>query len=541
MKKLIAIASVLALCLSLAACGGGAAPTTTAAGGTTTAAGGSTTAAAATTAADSGKGKVLVVAASQDPVHFNSNATTDATGYPRFNIFSNLFNRTQGGDTINDLVKDYEISADGLTYTMQLHENILWHDGTPFSSEDVKFTYETHLREKGVQVERFQAIETIECPDANTVIFKLSHVDADLRVSMVNVDILPKHLYEGTDWLENPANQSPIGTGPYKFVEHKKGQSITLVANPDYFKGVPEIDKLIYKIIPDANTMVQAYLNGEIDVMDAAAAVEFGSMPLIEADPGSEYVVTMGSSRQYVVPNQARGIFDDLKIRQAIALAVDKQAMVDLAHKGYAYPCVGFYTPTVPWAYTEDFRMPDRDVATANQLMDEAGFPADASGVRIKDMEIVIFEFAAFHDLATVLQSNLKEIGIECSITMLEYSAWSERMEKGDFDLSIISGNHGPSPANIKTRLITDGSMNYGGYSNTALDKLFDDVAAESDEAARGKIMYEIQRILHDDMPVMYLTEWCGVSVVKDYVKNHYSFDQHNLPWGCFFLADIVD
>lgn len=469
-----------------------------------------------------GEEKVLVIANSSEPVHFNGNAVSTAGSFPAANIFSSLFDSTVTGVIIPDLVTEYEISEDGLTYTFKLHDNVKWHDGTDFTSEDVKFTIETIIKEKGMNVERLEIIKEITCPDENTVVFNLSNTSAGLISILPQVSILPKHLYEGTDWLNNPANQTPVGTGPYKFVEHKKGVSITLEAFDDYFLGRPEVDKLVYKTIPDENTVVQAYLNDEIDVIDLAAAISPAAMPTMENAPNTKIETMISADRQYMVTNMQKEPWNDVNVRKAVAMALNRAEMVEKAHKGYAEVAEGFYTPAISWAYTDEYKMPERDIEEAKKLLDEAGYKADANGIRIKDAEIVIFQFAVFSDIAKIVQANLHEIGIETTITSLEYAAWDERLQAGDFDIAIIGGYHGPDPDNMRIRVGTGGILNYMKYSNPVIDELLDKGNLETDVEKRAEIYKEFQKVLSEDLPVMPLTEWCYIVVNKDYVEGHY-------------------
>lgn len=469
-------------------------------------------------------GGTLIVPISTDPPHFNGNAAQTAGGTPASNIFSRLFRRTVTGVMVNDLVDDYSISEDGLVYTFNLHSGVKWHDGTPFTSEDVKFTYETHIREKGQNVEYIEMIENIECPDENTVIFHLSRINAPL-INVLTFAILPKHLYEGTDWLDNPANQHPIGTGPFKFVERNKGVSITVEANDEYFRGRPAIDKIVFTVIPDENTLVQSYLNNEIDVIDLSAAVSPAAMPTLENAPGTNIKTMISADRQYMITNLSKEPWSDVRVRRAVAMAVNREEMVDKAHKGYAVVAEGFYTPAVEWAHTDKYKLPAFDVEGAKALLDEAGLTPDANGVRIKDCEIVIFQFAVFSDMARIVQSSLKEIGIECTITTLEYAAWDERCANGDFDIAIIGGYHGPDPEVMRIRIGAGGVLNYMQYHSDEIEDLLLRGSSTSDIEERQKIYYEMQRVMSEDLPVIPLTEWCYIVITRDYVDKHYVYE----------------
>ena len=490
------------------------------------------------TGSSTAKEKVFIVAATSEPLHFNVNATNAGSNYAAINIFSGLFKSSVSGIIIPDLCKDYTISEDGLTYTFNLQENVKWHDGKDFSSEDVKFTIEAIQTNKGNNVERLECISEIECPDKNTVVFKLSEKSAGLISLLPQVKILPKHLYEGQDWLENPANQNPIGTGPFKFVEHKRKTNVTIEAFDDYFMGRPKIDKIIYKTIPDENTIVQAYINNEIDVMDLAGAISPAAMPNLEGLPNTKISTMISADRQYMITNLAKSPWNDVKVRQAVALAIDRDEMVSKAHKGYAEKAIGFYTPAVSWAYTDEYKMPEKDKEKAKKLLDEAGFAPDKDGVRIKDAEIVIFQFAVFSDIAKIIQSNLKDIGIDCKITTLEYAAWDEKLKTGAFDIAVIGGYHGPDPDNMVIRIGEGGELNYMKYKNDRIEELFK-LGRNANEEERPKYYYEMQKVMSEELPVMPLTEWCYIVVTKDNITGHYADLKDKAGSGDYYYINI--
>lgn len=534
LKKSISLILVIVMVLGLVACAPNAKDTT---GGTSQLSG--TNESSGASGENKDEEKIMVVANSSEPVHYNGNAVVGAGGYPGANIFSSLFESSVTGEIIPDLATEYNISEDGLTYTFKLHDNVKWHDGTEFNSEDVKFTYETILKEKGVVVERISAIKEITCPDENTVVFSLSQKSVALLSVLPQIAILPKHLYEGTDWLNNPANQNPVGTGPFKFVEHKKGVSITLEAYDDYFLGRPEVDKIVYKTMPDENTVVQSYLNNEIDVIDLAAAVSPAAMPSLETAPNTKIETMISADRQYMVTNMQKEPWNDINVRKAVAMALDREEMVKKAHKGYAEVAEGFYTPAVSWAYTDKYKMPARDIEEAKKLLDEAGYSADANGVRIKDAEIVIFQFAVFSDIARIVQANLKEIGIETTITTLEYAAWDERLQEGKFDIAIIGGYHGPDPDGMRIRVGTGGILNYMKYSSPVIDGLLNEGNQETDIKKRAEIYDEFQKVLSEDLPVMPLTEWCYIVITRDNIDGHYVYLKDSVGSASYYKIDV--
>ena len=239
MKKLLSVFVVcLAMVLSLSGCG-----TDETTGGT------------------SGEGsadQTLVMVTTTEPQSFNPDFKSDDGAWP---INQNIFNRLVklgANTTINmDLAESYEFSEDGMTLTFHLHEGVKWHDGEPFSSEDVKWTYDTAIAEKWSKSDSLANIESIECPDENTVVMNLKTPDVSIisKLAWYGTFIMPKHIYEGTDTATNPANQQPIGTGPFKFVSYEPGVAVTLERNEDYFGDVAKAKTLKFAIISDQNTL----------------------------------------------------------------------------------------------------------------------------------------------------------------------------------------------------------------------------------------------------------------------------------------------
>ncbi|QED49114.1 ABC transporter substrate-binding protein [Cytobacillus dafuensis] len=465
--------------------------------------------------------KTAVIALGSDPVHFNPNVGDGGSGYVTSNVLSSLITQDDGFNILPDLAESWDISEDGKIYTFHLQKDVKWHDGEPFKSKDVKWTIDEIIEKKGFIVNQLGSIKEITCPDDQTVVIELKEPNAAILSILSGAVIMPSHLYEGTDWVENSVNQHPIGTGPFKFVEHKRGISVTLEANKDYFKGAPKIDKLVFSVIPDENTVVQSFLNGEVDVIDYSSAITPAAVPSLEKTEGVKVVKTLSNSRQYMIANLEKKPWNDVRVREALAYAIDRDELVKKAHKGYAWRAEGFYTPAVEWAYNDKDVMPERDVEKAKQLLDEAGLTPDKNGVRLKDIEILIFQFPVFTDIAKVVQSNLKEIGIETTISTLEYSAWDEKVRNGDFELTILGGNHGIDPEGLFVRVGTGGAMNLMHYSNPEIDRLLAEGLKTADQDERAVIYKEIQKIMSEEYPVLPLTEWMYIFVMKDYISGH--------------------
>lgn len=454
-------------------------------------------------------GTLVVISSSGNPGSFNPVWKSDDPAITvNHNVFNKLVTMNYDYEICPDLAKEWTISEDGLTYTFYLHEGVKWHDGVPFTSEDVKFTIEAVLENNGRMAAEWGAIEEVECPDENTVILHLSRPDSALLgfLAWYACQIIPKHIYEGTDWTTNPANQAPIGTGPFKFVAWNQGVSIELEANEDYFLGRPYVDKLVVQLIADVNTAEQALLNGEADYM-------IGSPPLsdaeaLKANPDITTGTNAGPSRYYMGFNFGREILQDIKVREAIAMAINQEEILDRVFLGYGAAAKGYYTPVISWAYNDVDVTPEYDPDAANALLDEAGYPVGSNGYRMT-LEMVNWQSQSVSDMAAVIKEQLKEVGIELNIITLEMSAWTPRIrEEENFDLTISNGFQGPDPHNMYGRFATDGANKIcGPYSNPALDELLMEAVQETDQTVRGDMYKEAQKMLHDDLAIVPLIE----------------------------------
>jgi len=474
--------------------------------------------------------ETLVISHYENPGSLNPDwKTDDPASAINQNVFNKLVTITGNFEIKPDLAKSWTISEDGLTYTFYLEEGVKWHDGEPFTSADVKWTLEAIQTNKGRMYNEYSAIESIECPDDYTVILHLSRQDAALLsfLSWYACFMMPEHIYAGTDWTTNPANQSPIGTGPFKFVSWKPGESIELAANEDYFKGAPTIKKVVFKIIPDSSTALQAFKNGEVDIMGSAPP--YSEIAALQNDPAATVLLKDYPSRYYLGFNFKTPALQDHKVRQAIAMAIDRSEILAKAFQGIGGEAWGFYTPNIAWAYNGDDLAPAFDVDAANALMDEAGLAPGADGVRLK-LDFVHFTSAQVADTAAILKQQLKKIGIDLNIVQLEMSAWTPRIRNEmNFDLTMTNGFHGPDPHNLYGRIATNGGNRVSGdYSNTDLDQVLMDAVTESDQSKRAVLYKQAQSIMAEDLPIVPLIEIKSVIVYASDITGH-----PQSPEGC--------
>lgn len=437
------------------------------------------------------------------------------------NVFDGLV--TYGFDLkpAPQLAESWEVAPDGLTITFQLRKGVTWHDGKPFTASDVKWSLENvwktiHPRNKAL----FENVSAVETPDDHTVVLKFSKPSLPIFsvLNGVGAPILPKHLYEGTDILNNPYNNKPVGTGPFVFKEWRKGEYLVLERNPAYWDaGKPYLDKLVFRVIPDAAARAAAIEKGEVQYAPFNP-VPFRDVERLAALPNLK-VETRGyewlSPVLYFDFNVENPYLKDVRVRQAIAHAVDKAALAKVVWFGYGKPAVSpipstltaFHDPSVP-AYPFDPKK-------AEALLDEAGFKRGTDGVRFA----LTHDFLPYGDdyrrTGEFLKQALKRVGIEVAIRAQDSGAFIKRVYADrDFDISSSYNAAFPDPQIGVVREYWSGWLgtktpwtNGSGYRNAQVDALIERAAVEGNPQARAADFRAFQQIVQRDVPTLPLLE----------------------------------
>lgn len=464
-------------------------------------------------------GGTLVVRTGADPGTLNGGITTASPAHTvADSIFNGLVQLDEQFKVVPDLAERWTISPDGRTYTFELARGVLWHDGKPFTSADVKFTYEQvllkyHARTRAGLEGVLGAIET---PGPTTVVFRFKNPFGALlqRSDVTEAPILPKHLYDGTDILQNPNNAAPVGTGPFKFKEWSRGAQVTLVKNDQYFKrGLPVMDHVIFRVLPQPALSFVALERGEVDFLDSVPAPDVARL---RADPNLALLPTLaGPGGSFcistAIPNLTRPPLDNLKVRQAIMHAVNRDFMVLAILGGLGRVATAPISRGIRWAQHPSLPQFRYDPTRANTLLDEAGFPRGPGGVRFR---LTFVNATTQIRYGEIMRDNLRDVGIEVNLVPTEFTAAVERVfVRKDFDLGFASYCNGPDPdigvkrmyvsSNIQPIPFSNGAM----YRNPRIDELFDLAARSVDLKERGKPYREIQEILVRDLPYFWLVE----------------------------------
>lgn len=424
---------------------------------------------------------------------------------------------------VGRLAKEWSVSDDNLTWTFKLADGVKWHDGEPFTSEDVKFTYELFIEtELGLYAPFLEGIEEIECPDATTVVMKTSEPKANMLMS--SCPILPKHVWEkvAKDELEIWENENPIGTGAFKFGEWKKGEYVKLIANEDYFLGRPSLDGVVFVLYANNDTMAQSIKIGEID---GAININPSQVQKLKEEKNLNVIAaeSMGFTELSInswedASSKGNPLLKDKKVRQAIDMAIDKQQILDVCY--YGQGVIG--TTIVPKCLTTWHYEPTGDELRsfssdkANELLESAGYKdTDGDGIR-EDSNGNKLSFRLYLrsinaeevKSGQLIKGMLAAVGIEANIETIDDGVLSDRIvDNADFDMFIWGWGTDDDPTTILNVMSSNeiGNLSDCYYSNPEYDKLLTKQATIMDEAERQKVVYEMQKILYEDSPYVIL------------------------------------
>ena len=436
------------------------------------------------------------------------------------------------------LAESWTVSQDRLTYTFKLRSGVKWHDGKPFTSEDVKFSVEKivapyHSRGKTY----FGNVTAIETPDMQTVVFKLkAPVPYFLRSFQPSeTPILPKHGFSEEDLAADKIRQAkimqnPIGTGPFKLKEWKKGSHVILERNPDYWKpGRPYLDQLVLRVLPDGAARAIAVEKGEVDLapMNALPPAEIqrlSKLPhLATSQEGSEGLGPI----MWLEVNLREKPLSDLKVRQAINLAIDRTKLVDVIWYGQGKPARGPIVSDNPTHFDKTLKPFEYSPAKANALLDEAGYKRGPDGVRFKLTQNFLPYGEEWVRQAEYIKQELGKIGVQVETQSLDMGGWLKRVYTdwthhftANFTHNYSDPTIGVQRAFISTNIKKGATFsNSMDYKNPRVDELFGLTAKLDDGAERNKAWAEIQKTIRDELPVIFLMEMSYTHVWNKRVK----------------------
>lgn len=451
------------------------------------------------------------------------------TQYVTGKIYESLLTYSHELEPQPGLAHSWEVAPDGMSYTFHLNEGVKWHDGKPFTADDVVFSLsdmlpKVHGRAR-VILDKY--VDSVEKIDDLTVKINLKTPFSAFMIMFEPgfAPMMPKHIYEGTDYATNEANQKPVGTGPFMFQEWRRGEYIKLVRNPNYWKeGKPYLDELIFNVIPDSASRAVAFEQGTIDVL-RGGDVDNVDVKRLRSLPNVEYTTKgweMFSPQTYLIFNHRKPPFDNVLVRRAVVAAMNRQMIVNNIFFGLGQISTGPFVATEMF-YDKNMPSMEFDMKKARELIKE-------SGVNPKDHTIRMLSFpygATWERLDEYTRQALEQLGFNVQLEATDAGGWASRTGNWDFDLTTTYAYQYGDPAlgverfHITSNIVKGSPFaNVQGYSNPELDKVWSQAASETDPAKRQELYTQIQTKLVEDMSLGYLVDMEFPTLWRSNVKN---------------------
>ena len=440
------------------------------------------------------------------------NPAMDEHGEINILLFNGLTAHDGGNQVVSGLAKDWTFDEDTCTYTFHLEENVKWHDGEPFTAEDVKFTIEAIMDpENGSEnAPNYEDVEEISILDEHTISFRLAAPNVAF-LDYMTMAILPKHLLEGEDMQASAFFRAPVGTGPYKLAGWDEGQAITLERNADYFKGAAQIEKIVFKIVPDDNAKALQMQSGELTL---AHLTPKDTENFLGKEGYDVYEMKTSDYRGILFNFQNPYWTENRDLIPAVCYAIDRQAILDAVVLGRG---VTAYGPLQRNIYNnEDVERYDYDPSRARSILEDAGCVMGENGFYERNGQEVGFVISVGAgdqvrlDMAQAAAQQLREVGVNCTVEVPAKVDWGGQM-------AYLIGWGSPFDADDHTYKVfgTGKGANYSGYSNPLVDQYLTEARQSDDPAVRKEAYANFQTALAEDPAFAFI---CYVDA--DYVAS---------------------
>jgi len=446
------------------------------------------------------------------PVLASDSASSTINGY----VYNGLIRYDKQYQFEGDLAESWDISEDNLTLTFHLRKGVTWHDGEPFTSADVMFTYKLYIDPEvpTSYAEDYKQVVKAESPDPYTFKVRYEKPYAPALESW-GIPIHPKHLLEGQDVTKSPLTRHPVGTGPYKFIKWDSGERVVLEANPDYFEGQPYIHRVVYRVVPDLSTQFLELQSGGLDYM-GLTPIQYKTQTDTPAFKRNfNKYKYLGFGYTYLGYNLQNELFKDKLIRQAFSYAINKQEIIDGVLLGLGEIATGPYKPD-HWVYNQNVKHYQYDPGQAIKLLKDAGWnDSDGDGILDKHGNKLAFTIVTNQGnelrskTAEIIQRRLKDIGVDVKIRVVEWATFlKEFIFTGNFDATILGWTGGPEPDQYNiwhSSKTAPRELNFIKYSNQEVDDLLEKGRRTFDQAERKRIYDRFQEILAEEQPYTFL------------------------------------
>jgi len=425
------------------------------------------------------------------------------------------------------LAESWSMGDDGLSVTFVLRNDARWSDGVPVTAQDVRFTWEVHTDTTVAwpSASIKDRIRDVEVRDERTVVFHYSEHYLYQVMDANDGVILPKHVLGGVprgELKDAPFGRAPLGNGPYRMARWETGQFIELEASPTYFGGRPAVDRVFFKFVPDAVTLVAQLKAHEIDLLESVQPGDLGSIRERRPDVA---IHTIPSRRMsFIVWNTEREPLGDRRVRRALTMAIDRAELIRTVWGGYAQECT---SPIVPllWAYDGGIEPLPFDPARARAGLEELGFgDRDGDGVLERngkplEIELVVNDAQNRVDVVTIVQAQLRAIGVRVNLRVMEFGAYQQRVLASDFDGAFVEWKvqtRVDLTSMFHSRSRRPRGFNFGAYANPEVDRAIDEALAMSDMEAAKARWNEAQRLIYDDQPYTFIAVPEEITAIDD-------------------------
>jgi peptide/nickel transport system substrate-binding protein len=435
-------------------------------------------------------------------------------------------------DYVPVLAKSYEVSDDHMRVVVNLRDDIYWHDGKPITAQDVKFTMDMikaptvpALNKEGY----FIKLDRLEVVDEHTVVFHWKEPYAPSLYALTQIWPIPEHVYGVGDFVKNPANRKPVGSGPFKFEEWRTGQYISVVRNENYHGQKAYLDRVIFRVIEDDAVALNALKGGELDEM-RVTQIQW------ERQTVDDEFLSRFNKYHYYVPqynyigwNCRTQWFKDRRVRQAMTKLFDRESINAKIYSGYAKLISGpFYINS--WAYDRSIKPHPFDPEDAKRLLREAGW-TDSDGDGIRDKDGMKFEFEMLimagsltsKQFAELMQEELRKAGVSMKIRQLEGATFFGKVDDGEFHACLLAWRLDLDPDVYDTfhsSQVPPVGLNHGFYSNAKVDSLLELGRTAFDQDERARYYHEVHRIMHMDQPYTFINTVPDKRPINKSVKN---------------------
>jgi len=473
---------------------------------------------------------VLVIGQVAEPQSLDPHAVTAVNDFRiLMNVYEGLVRYASGTLEVEPaLATDWEISSDGTTYTFTLRDGVSFHDGSPFDAQAVVFNFERMLKPEHPYHNTgpfplsffFSAVKTVEALDARTVRFTLNEPYAPFLSNLAYPTGL---IVSPAAVMEHGANfgRNPSGTGPFRFAEWKANESVVITRNDGYWNGSASTEAVVFRPITDANTRVAEMLSGGIDLMVEVPPVSLSQF----AAPAFQVVEQAGPHVWFLILNAKEGPFVDKRVRQAANYAINKEALVRDVLEGTAAVAAGPTPPAFAWAYNPDLQPYPYDPDRARALIAEAGAAGAEITFYVTEGGSGMLDPVA---MGTAIQADLAAVGFTVKIETYEWNTFLGKVNPGlegkaDMaEMAWMTNDPDTLPfLALRTEAWPDkGGFNSGYYSNPEVDRLLEAARASTDQEERARLYREMQVIVQDDAPWVFVANWKQNAVTSDRVAN---------------------